>query len=89
MIVGFDTNILVYATAASPAVKTSRARDVMARGIRGGSSVLLLQTLAEFSNVAIRKARIPAQAERRSMRGERCFLCESQRRMTFRRRLKL
>jgi predicted nucleic acid-binding protein len=64
MIVGFDTNILVYATAASPAVKTSRARDVMARGIRGGSSVLLLQTLAEFSNVAIRKARIPAQEVR-------------------------
>jgi predicted nucleic acid-binding protein len=60
MIVSFDTNILVYATAASPIVKTSRARDVIARGIRGGASVLLLQALAEFSNVAIRKAGIPA-----------------------------
>jgi predicted nucleic acid-binding protein len=60
MIVSFDTNILVYATAASPIVKTSRARDVIARGIRGGASILLLQALAEFSNVAIRKAGIPA-----------------------------
>src|ERR1700681_4925030 len=61
MIVSFDTNILVYATGASPIVKTSRARDVIARGIRGGSSVLLLQTLAKFGKVAIRKARIPAE----------------------------
>jgi predicted nucleic acid-binding protein len=35
-----------------------RARDVIARAMRAASSVLLLQTLAEFSNVAIRKARI-------------------------------
>jgi predicted nucleic acid-binding protein len=61
MIVSFDTNILVYATAASPVVKSSRAREVITRGIRGGSSVLLLQTVAEFGNVAIRKARIPAE----------------------------
>jgi hypothetical protein len=35
-----------------------RARDVIARAMRAASSVLLLQTLAEFSNVAIRKAGI-------------------------------
>jgi hypothetical protein len=29
------------------------------RKVRGGYFILLLQTLAEFSNVAIRKARIP------------------------------
>lgn len=33
--------------------------------MRGASSVLLLQTLAEFSNVAIRKARIPVEDVRR------------------------
>jgi predicted nucleic acid-binding protein len=38
-----------------------RARDVIARAMRAASSILLLQTLAEFSNVAIRKARIPIE----------------------------
>jgi predicted nucleic acid-binding protein len=61
MNVSFDTNILVYATASVPAGKTGRARDLIARGMRSGASVLLLQTLAEFSNVAIRKSRIPAE----------------------------
>ena len=74
MIVSFDTNILVYATAASPVVKTGRAREVIARGIRGGSSVLLLQTLAEFSHVAIRKARIPAQEVRTIIDARRAVL---------------
>jgi predicted nucleic acid-binding protein len=74
MIVSFDTSILVYATAASPVVKTSRARDVIARGIRGGSSVLLLQTLAEFTNVAIRKARIPAEDVRTTIDAWRAVL---------------
>jgi predicted nucleic acid-binding protein len=59
MIVGFDTNVLVYATAAGP--KGDRARDLIARGMGGGESVLLLQTLAEFANVAIRKAGIPIE----------------------------
>jgi predicted nucleic acid-binding protein len=49
-------NVLVYATTAISDVKAMRARDLIARGIRAASSVLLLQTLAEFSNVAIRKA---------------------------------
>jgi predicted nucleic acid-binding protein len=59
MIVSFDTNVLVYATAPASVAKAGRAREVIARAMRSGESVLLLQTLAEFANVAIRKARIP------------------------------
>jgi predicted nucleic acid-binding protein len=58
MIVSFDTNVLVYATALAPDSKTLRARDLIARAMRLGSGVLLLQTLAELSSVAIRKAGI-------------------------------
>jgi predicted nucleic acid-binding protein len=57
--VSFDTNILVYATATSPDVEAKRSRDLIVRGMQTGWSILLLQTLAEFSNVAIRKAGIP------------------------------
>src|SRR5216684_3854758 len=57
--VTFDTNILVYATAAASDPKAKRSRDLIVRGMQSGWSILLLQTLAEFSNVAIRKARIP------------------------------
>jgi hypothetical protein len=35
--------------------------------MRAASSVLLLQTLSEFSNVAIRKARIPVKGIRRNI----------------------
>jgi predicted nucleic acid-binding protein len=59
--VSFDTNVLVYATASISDAKVMRARDVIARAMRAASSILLLQTLAEFSNVAIRKARIPIE----------------------------
>jgi predicted nucleic acid-binding protein len=59
MIVSFDTDVLVYATARTVSLKTSRARDLIYRGMCGGSAVLLLQTLAEFSSVTIRKAGIP------------------------------
>jgi predicted nucleic acid-binding protein len=58
--VSFDTNILVYATTAGTDARAERARDLLARGMRSGSTVLLLQTLAEFASVAIRKAHIPA-----------------------------
>jgi predicted nucleic acid-binding protein len=61
-VVSFDTNILVYATASISDEKVTRARDLLARAMRAATSILLLQTLAEFSNVAIRKARIPATA---------------------------
>jgi predicted nucleic acid-binding protein len=59
--VSFDTNVLVYATASISDVRVTRARDLIARAMRPASSVLLLQTLAEFSNVAIRKAKIPVK----------------------------
>src|SRR5215469_2549080 len=52
MMVSCDTNILVYATVSVPLAKTHRARDLLVRGMRTGSSILLLQTLAEFSSEA-------------------------------------
>ena len=58
--ISFDTNVLVYATAALADDRVSRARDLLARAMRAANGVLLLQSLAEFSNVAIRKAGIPA-----------------------------
>src|SRR5262245_47400122 len=63
----FDTNILVYATASIVDARVERARDLLARGMRASSSVLLLQTLAEFSNVAWRKARIPVGKIRKTI----------------------
>jgi hypothetical protein len=45
--VSFDTNILGHATLSVPLAKTHRARDLLVRGMRTGSSILLLQTLAE------------------------------------------
>jgi predicted nucleic acid-binding protein len=65
--VSFDTNVLVYATASISDVKVMRARDLIVRAMQAASSVLLLQTLAEFSNVAIRKARIPIKDIRRTI----------------------
>ena len=65
--ISFDTNVLVYATASISDMKVMRARDLIARAMRAASSVLLLQTLAEFSNVAIRKARIPVKDIRRTI----------------------
>jgi predicted nucleic acid-binding protein len=60
--ISFDTNVLVYATAARADNRVRRAQDLLARAMRATTSILLLQSLAEFSNVAIRKARIPANA---------------------------
>jgi predicted nucleic acid-binding protein len=59
MTVAFDTNVLVYATAPAAIAKGGRAREVITRGLRSGAAVLLLQTLAEFSHVALRKAGLP------------------------------
>lgn len=56
MMVSFDTNVLVYATARLADIKVVRARDLIARAMAAASSIVLLETLAEFSNVAIRKA---------------------------------
>ena len=72
--ISFDTNILVYATTSISEVKVRRARDLIARAMRAASSVLLLQTLGEFSNVAIRKARIPVEDIRRTIDAWRAVL---------------
>jgi predicted nucleic acid-binding protein len=63
--ISFDTNVLIYATAASADEKANQARDLLARAMRAANSILLLQTLAEFSNVAIRKAGIAVDAVQR------------------------
>ncbi len=72
--VSFDTNILVYATASISDMRVMRARDLIARAMRAASSILLLQTLAEFSNVAIRKARIPVEDIRTTVDAWRAVL---------------
>ena len=72
--VSFDTNVLVYATASISDMRVMRARDLIARAMRAASSILLLQTLAEFSNVAIRKARIPVEDIRTTVDAWRAVL---------------
>jgi predicted nucleic acid-binding protein len=71
--VTFDTNILVYATAAASDPKANRSRDLIVRGMQS-ESILLLQTLAEFSNVAIRKAGIPIKDIRETIDAWRAVL---------------
>ena len=72
--VSFDTNILVYARILAPLAKTHRARDLLVRGMRTGSCILLLQTLAEFSSVAIRKAGIAVDEVRTTIDAWRAVL---------------
>jgi predicted nucleic acid-binding protein len=72
--VTFDTNILVYATASISDEKVARARDLVARAMQAVTSILLLQTLAEFSNVAIRKSRIPVKDIRATIEAWRAVL---------------
>jgi predicted nucleic acid-binding protein len=74
MMVSFDTNILVYATVSVPFAKTDRARVLLVRGMRTGSCILLLQTLAEFSSVAIRKAGIGVDEVRTTIDAWRAVL---------------
>jgi predicted nucleic acid-binding protein len=72
--VSFDTNVLVYATASLHDPKAVRARDLIARAMRAGWTILLLQTLAEFANVAIRKAGIPIEEIRKTIDAWRTVL---------------
>src|SRR5262249_5442288 len=44
-----------------------RARDLITRAMRAGWTILLLQTLAEFANGAIRKAGIPIEDIQRTI----------------------
>jgi predicted nucleic acid-binding protein len=62
----FDTNILVYTLRTPGNVRLVQARDLVNRGTRQGSLTLLLQSLTEFSYVALRKLRMDiATVERR------------------------
>lgn len=70
----FDTNVLVYATASTADAKAIRARDLITRAMRTGSSILLLQTLSEFASVAIRKAGIPVENIRTTIDAWRAVL---------------
>ena len=72
--IAVDTNVLVYATVSAPFSKTTRARDLVVRGMRTGGSILLLQTLAEFSSVAIRKAGISVDDVRTTIDAWRAVL---------------
>ena len=72
--ISFDTNVLVYATTATSDARAIRARDLIARAMRAASSILLLQTLGEFSHVAIRKAGIPVGDIRRTIDAWRAVL---------------
>jgi len=74
MMVSFDTNVLVYATVSTPISKTMRARDLVVRGMRKGENILLLQALAEFSSVAIRKAGIAVDDVRATIDAWRAVL---------------
>ena len=50
-----DTNILVCTIAPASDPRRQRARELIIRGMRAGTTILRLQSLAEFSDVAIRK----------------------------------
>ena len=65
MIVTFDTNILVYTLQTPGNTKLDRARDLVDRGTRQESLALLLQSLTEFSYVALRKLGMDVVSVRR------------------------
>jgi len=67
LIVTLDTNILVYAMGPANDPKCVRARDIMARGMDLGTVVLLLQSLTEYSYVAMRKGGITASDVHRTI----------------------
>src|SRR5260370_9977628 len=58
MLVGFDTNILVYTLRTPGNTNLDQARDLVNRAARSASVGLLLQSLTEFSHVAIRNLRM-------------------------------
>jgi len=54
-----DTNLLVYADAADDPVKQTRAVELITGLRASGEAVLSTQVLQEFTNVALRKLRLP------------------------------
>jgi predicted nucleic acid-binding protein len=61
----FDTNVLIYTLVKPPDPKAERAQELLARCIHGSAALLLLQALAEFSYVAMRKFAVSALDARR------------------------
>ena len=55
MICTLDSNVLVYAVVEPPEPRADRARELIVRCTRGNTAILLLQALAEFSTVAMRR----------------------------------
>lgn len=65
MISSPDANVLIYASGAlvhDP--RHSRAQDVLFRGLVSASMLLTLQALGEFSNVAMRRYKLPGSQTR-------------------------
>ena len=60
MICTFDSNVLIYALVGPPEPRGDRARELLLRGTKSDAAILLLQALAEFSTVAMRKYRLRA-----------------------------
>jgi predicted nucleic acid-binding protein len=54
-----DTNVLVYADAADDPVKQRRAIELITTLRASGEAVLSTQVLQEYTNVALRKLRLP------------------------------
>lgn len=54
-----DTNVLVYADAADDPVKQRRAIELITSLRASGEAVLSTQVLQEYTNVALRKLRLP------------------------------
>lgn len=66
MTCAFDTNVLVYTLRTRENDKQARARELVDRGTRHDALALLLQSLTEFSHVALRKLRMDVRlVERR------------------------
>jgi predicted nucleic acid-binding protein len=62
----FDTNVLIYAIVEPPEPRGDRARELILRGTHRDTAILLLQALAEFSTVAMRKyGLIPSDVQSR------------------------
>jgi predicted nucleic acid-binding protein len=61
----FDTNVLIYTLVKPPDPTAERAQELLARCIHGSAALLLLQALAEFSHVAMRKFAVSAGEVRR------------------------
>ena len=63
--IGFDTNVLVYTLQTPENRHLDRANDLVDRAARSSSAGFLLQSLAEFSYVAIRKLRMDVRLVQR------------------------